>query len=106
MQKTEVALVKNYEGEGIDILQKYTIIFDYLKRSHNLAGLLLEQWKIEEGKSEEDPEDNELYLIKWHSCIGPFEAKLPEYSPVTSITSSLSDISLRISSVSSWSVTK
>ncbi|MDQ3848368.1 MAG: hypothetical protein M3261_05365 [Thermoproteota archaeon] len=27
---------------------KYTIIFDYLKRSYNLAGLLLEQWKVKE----------------------------------------------------------
>jgi hypothetical protein len=29
---------------------RYTIIFDHLKRSHNIAGLLLEQWKIKEGK--------------------------------------------------------
>jgi hypothetical protein len=42
---------------------RFTIVFDYLKRSHNLAGLLLEQWKIQEGKREEDPEGNRPYLI-------------------------------------------
>ena len=42
---------------------KYTIVFYYLKRSHNLAGLLLEQWKIQEGKREEDSKENEPYLI-------------------------------------------
>ena len=29
---------------------RYTIIFHHLKRSHNIAGLLLEQWKIKEEK--------------------------------------------------------
>lgn len=42
---------------------RYTIVFDYLKRSHNLAVLLLEQWKIQGGGREEDPEGNEPYLI-------------------------------------------
>jgi hypothetical protein len=29
---------------------RHIIIFDHLKRSYNMAGLLLEQWKMKEGK--------------------------------------------------------
>jgi response regulator RpfG family c-di-GMP phosphodiesterase len=31
---------------------RHIIIFDHLKRSYNMAGLLLEQWKMKEGKGE------------------------------------------------------